>query len=135
VAGLSESRVIVDTHVLLWMLTDPALLSTDARDALRPQRVEVYVSAATAWELSTKHRLGRLPQADVLLHAYDGHLKRLGAHDLKMTSAHARLAGSLDWQHRDPFDRMIAAQAMIESLALITADKAFNTVNGVRTLW
>jgi PIN domain nuclease of toxin-antitoxin system len=52
-----------------------------------------------------------------------------------MTSAHTRLAGSLDWQHRDRFDRMIAAQAMIESRALITADIAFNTVNGVRTLW
>jgi PIN domain nuclease of toxin-antitoxin system len=72
----------------------------------------------------------------VLLHAYDGHLKRLGAHDLEMRSwAHTRLARSLDWQHRDRFDRMIAAQAMIESLTLITADIAFNTVNGVRTVW
>ncbi len=132
---MSESRVIVDTHVLLWMLTDPRLLSPDARDTLRLQSLEVYVSAATAWELSTKHRLGRLPQADVILRAYGAHLERLGVHDLKITSAHALLAGTLDWQHRDPFDRMIAAQAMIESLTLITADSAFHTINGVRTLW
>ena len=132
---MSESRVIVDTHVLLWMLTDPRLMSADARDTLRSQSLEVYVSAATAWELSTKHRLGRLPQADVILHAYGAHLERLGVHDLKITCAHALLAGTLDWQHRDPFDRMIAAQAMMESLTLITADNAFHTVNGVRTLW
>jgi PIN domain nuclease of toxin-antitoxin system len=132
---LSQDRVIVDTHVLLWMLTDPKLLSTDARQTLRQQRLEVSVSAATAWELATKHRLGRLPQADAILRAYDGHLDRLGAQELLITSAHALLAGSLDWAHRDPFDRMIAAQAMIESLTLITADKAFHGLNGVRTLW
>ena len=134
-AGLSENPVIVDTPVLLWMLTDPRLLSTDARNALRLQCLEVHVSAATAWELSTKHRLGRLPQADVLLHAYDDHLERLGVRDLKITSAHALLAGSLDWKHRDPFDRMIAAQAMIESLTLVTSDNAFKSLNGLRTLW
>jgi PIN domain nuclease of toxin-antitoxin system len=135
VGELSDSRVIVDTHVLLWMLTDPALLSTDARQALKSQQLEVHVSAATAWELSTKHRLGRLPQLEVILHAYSEHLARLGVGTLVITAAHALLAGSLDWPHRDPFDRMIAAQAIIESLTLITADNAFQTLNGVRTMW
>jgi PIN domain nuclease of toxin-antitoxin system len=135
VGELSDDRVLVDTHVLLWMLTDPELLSADARQALTQQRLDVWVSAASAWELATKHRLGRLPQADVILRAYHEHLARLGAEELLITSSHALLAGSLDWPHRDPFDRMIAAQAMTESLTLITADKAFQALNGVRIRW
>jgi len=89
----------------------------------------------SAWELSTKHRLGKLPQADVLLGAYTQHLDRLGALRLPVAEEHALLAGRLEWEHRDPFDRMLAAQAMIESLVIITGDAAFPGCRGVPTLW
>ena len=89
----------------------------------------------SACEIATKHRLGKLPQADVLLGAYSKHLDRLGVIRLPVDEDHALLAGRLEWNHRDPFDRMLAAQAMIESLVIITGDPAFADCRGVPTLW
>ncbi len=85
-------------------------------------------------EIVTKHRLGKLPQAEVLVRGYQQHLDRLGVETIDITSEHSLLAGSMEWPHRDPFDRMIAAQCMIESLPLATSDKAFGTLRGVRVL-
>ncbi len=77
----------------------------------------------------------RLPQADVLLGGYARHVDRLGAARLPMTEEHSPLSGSLDWAHRDPFDRMLAAQAMIESMTLVTNDVEFEGLAGLRMLW
>lgn len=128
-------RLLLDTHVLLWSLAAPDQLTSSARSAIEDRDNELWVSAASAWELSTKHRLGKLPQADVLLLGYEEHLARLGATELAITSRHALNAGGLNWNHRDPFDRMLAAQAMIESATLVTADAAFADLAGVRLLW
>lgn len=128
-------RLLLDTHVLLWMLADPDRLSDLAREAVQDPGNDVWVSAASAWELATKYRLGKLPGAQVLLLGYSEHLERLNARELSVTSRHALDAGSLSWDHRDPFDRMLAAQSMVESLALVTADPVFADLPGVRSLW
>ena len=95
------------------------------------------MSSASAWEIATKHRLGKLPGADVLLASYANQIERLGAVDLAVTSAHALVAGSFDVEHRDPFDRMIAAQAAVEGLDIVSSDPAFAGFDrfGVRVMW
>jgi PIN domain nuclease of toxin-antitoxin system len=127
--------VLLDTHVLLWALTDPGRLSPVAAAHLGDATNPLLVSAATAWEIATKHRLGRLPQAQVLTATYEDHLHRLGAETLDVTSRHALLAGSLTWDHRDPFDRMLAAQCLVEGLPLVSADHALAGFAGLTTIW
>ena len=127
--------LLLDTHALLWALTDPNRLSDDVRTTISDPSTELAVSAASAWELATKNRVGKLPQADALLARYADHLDRLGARPLPISTSHALLAGRLEWDHRDPFDRMLAAQAILDDLALVTCDDAFRTLPGVRTWW
>lgn len=128
-------RLMIDTHVLLWMLTDQSRLPRQLRQRLVGRETDLFVSAASAWEVGTKHRLGKLPQADVLMQGYQQHVARLGVESLDVTSEHALLAGSMEWPHRDPFDRMIAAQCMIESLPLVTKDEVFATAAGIKVVW
>ncbi len=132
---MTTQRLVIDTHVLLWMLTDPSRLSPGMATVLADRRTELTASAASAWEIATKARIGKLPQADVLVRGYTRHLARMGVQTMDITAEHALAAGSLDWQHRDPFDRMIAAQCMIEALPLVSADAAFSTLPGIRVLW
>ncbi|MBU3749745.1 MAG: type II toxin-antitoxin system VapC family toxin [Mycobacterium sp.] len=133
--GRQRLSYLLDTHVTLWALTDPTRLGPAAREVIENPSSRLVVSAVSAWEIATKQRLGKLPQADVLLGAYAKHLDRLGVVRLAMTEDHALLAGRLEWNHRDPFDRMLAAQAMIESLVIITGDPALADCPGVPTLW
>lgn len=133
--GVTPGRLMLDTHVLLWALTEPARLSRPIRAAVADRRTKLFVSAASAWEIATKQRLGKLPQAEVLTRAYRQHLARLTVESILVTDDHSLLAGSMEWHHRDPFDRMIAAQCMMESLPLATADEAFTTLSGVQVLW
>jgi PIN domain nuclease of toxin-antitoxin system len=126
-------RLLLDTHVLLWALRDPARLSDEASELIREPSHELVVSAATAWEIATKYRIGKLPDAAPILLGYSDYLDRLGAAELPITSRHALVAGQLDWAHRDPFDRILAAQCLLESLTLVTADVVFDALGGVRT--
>lgn len=126
---------LLDTHTLLWALTDPGRLGPQAREVVVDPGTQLLASTVSAWEIATKHRLGRLPQAEVLVGAYAQHLDRLGVVRLPVAEAHALLAGALDWTHRDPFDRMLAAQAMTESVTLVTADRVFADLGGLRLLW
>lgn len=126
---------LLDTHVMLWALSEPTRLGRKARKIIENPASRLVVSAASAWEISTKHRLGKLPEADALLGAYSKHLDRLGANRLPVSEEHALLTGRLEWNHRDPFDRMLAAQAMVESLIIITGDPTFGDCRGVLTLW
>ncbi|MFW6598456.1 type II toxin-antitoxin system VapC family toxin [Propionibacteriaceae bacterium Y2011] len=127
--------VLLDTHAMLWILTEPAKLSANARRIVEDRNTVLLASAATAWEIATKHRLGKLPTAGAVMSGYERHLERAAIDSLVISPAHALTAGSLEWQHRDPFDRMLAATAIIEAIPLMTADPAFDTLNGLRLIW
>jgi PIN domain nuclease of toxin-antitoxin system len=127
-------RLLLDTHCLLWALMTPEHLSERVRNLLRDPRNEVLVSAASAWEVATKHRLGRLPEAESVVGDYPGALAKLMALELPVSSSHALLAGSFSNAHRDPFDRLLAAQATLERVPLATLDGAFRDFP-VRVLW
>ncbi|MFL0712444.1 MAG: type II toxin-antitoxin system VapC family toxin [Microcella pacifica] len=92
-------------------------------------------SAASAFEIATKYRLGRLDSAEPLVRDFTGIVERLGADQLPIRSAHGIAAGLLSWAHRDPFDRMLAAQASAEGLPLATVDRVFDEAAGVTVVW
>jgi PIN domain nuclease of toxin-antitoxin system len=118
---------IIDTHIFLWWLFDDQKLDTACRDIIRNPAHRIFVSSASAWEIATKYRIGKLPEAKQLVEQYSQILHQAKFIELAITSAHALRAGSLPIDHRDPFDRMIMAQAELESLPVITYDKAFQT--------
>lgn len=110
-------RLLLDTHALVWWWTDDKRLPAVARSAIASSDNAVLVSAASAWEIATKHRLGKWPEVAALLEGFDTSLRRSRFTSLPITHKHARLAGTLDGEHRDPFDRMLLAQARLEELA------------------
>lgn len=128
-------KVLCDTHALLWAIRAPHLLSTKARDVLEDPAVVLTASSVSAFEIATKAQIGKLPDVDFLVHDYAGFLVRLGAATLPLRDDHAMLAGSLRWSHRDPFDRLLAAQSMLEQAPLVTGDDVFATLPGLSTIW
>lgn len=129
------TTLLLDTHAYVWALTDPDRLSRRARTAIEAPSNVMLVSAATAWEMAIKHRAGKWPEADILLAQHDDLTSRLGAQSLDISAADAIRAGSLDWNHADPFDRMLAAQALLRQAALVTRDAAFGHLRGLSTIW
>ena len=116
---------LIDTHVLLWWVFDDPKLCAISRDILKNPAHKIYVSSASAWEIATKYRIGKMPEAKQLLTDYEPLLKKMGFNELVVSTAHALRAGQLPIDHRDPFDRMLMAQAELESIPIITYDKAF----------
>jgi PIN domain nuclease of toxin-antitoxin system len=129
------TTLLLDTHAYVWALTDPNRLSDRARTAVADPSNVLLVSAATAWEMAIKHRAGKWPEAELLLAQHDDLLSRLGAELLAITAADAIRAGNLDWEHTDPFDRMLAAQALLRHATLLTRDEAFRDLRGLNILW
>ncbi len=129
------SRLLLDTHALLWTLLEPDRIPAATLIRIRDVGTQLLVSPASAWEIGTKYRLGKLDEAQAVVHGYPDHLSRLRADELPITSHHALIAGMFTWDHRDPFDRMIAAQCMVESIPLVTADNALATFPGLHTIW
>ncbi|GAC1445694.1 MAG: type II toxin-antitoxin system VapC family toxin [Mycobacteriales bacterium] len=127
--------LLLDTHAYVWALTDPDRLSGRARTAIQTPSNVVFVSATTAWEMAIKHRAGTWPEAEFLLAQHDDLISRLGAQSLDITAADAIRAGSLDWDHADPFDRMLAAQSLLNHAALVTSDAAFGDLRGLSIIW
>ena len=116
-------RLLLDTHSLLWWWDGDTRLSLVARSAILDTANEIIVSAATSWEIATKYRLGR-PGFPASAHLDQLELLRAdGFRTLPISIEHARRAGSYDLTHRDPFDRMIAAQSELEGAPLVTCDK------------
>lgn len=127
-------KLLLDTHVLLWALLEPQKLSPVLRDALEDSENTLMVSAASAWEIATKWRLGKLPHARSVVENYSMALNRLAAVDLPISGAVARQAGLWAVPHRDPFDRLLAAQARADELVLASTDPAFARFEGVVAL-
>lgn len=127
-------KVLLDTHVFLWALLEPDKLSPRVRGLLEDDATEVVVSSATAWEIATKLRLGKLTGAKPVVADYAAALHGLQAVELAMTGEHALQAGAWDVPHRDPFDRMLAAQSKLEKLALVSCDPAMEPF-GVELIW
>ena len=118
----SGDGYLLDSHVLLWWWFDPDRLSEAARLPLRDPTTTIRVSAATVWELSLKHHQGKLPELDNVIQDLPSLLQADGFQPLPISIAHGLRAGGYSQLHRDPFDRMLAAQAELEGLVLITAD-------------
>jgi PIN domain nuclease of toxin-antitoxin system len=110
-------------------------MSRRVRTTLSSDRTKIFVSAATAWEIATKQRLGKLRIPTAILDAFEQEILAEGWNLLPIDTRAARIAGSLSWAHRDPFDRVLAAQAMNEGFTLVTRDPAFATLPGLRILW
>jgi len=127
-------RILFDSHALVWFLAGDARFSRRARAEAEADDAIVCVSAVTAWEVTNKVRIGKWPEAAVLAESFLKTVARYGFEPLPITLEHARLAGLLPGPHRDPFDRMLAAQAQVEGIALVTADPVFRGL-GVRVLW
>lgn len=127
-------RYLADTHALIWYLSGSRSLSEPARAAIEDDANEVFVSAASAWEITTKHRLGKLPDVETIAADVEAALVRQGFVPLTISMRHAELSGRLPGPHRDPFDRMLIAQALIENLTLISDEARFDAF-GVSRLW
>lgn len=127
-------KYILDTHALLWWWTDDPALSPQVRDLMQDESNEFMVSAASAWEIATKYRLGKLEIGRDAVARFDELVTLDGFNHLPVSYLHALRAGGLPSEHRDPFDRMLAAQSLIENVPLITRDTAFDTL-GTETLW
>lgn len=127
-------RLLLDTHALAWWLGDNPKLSRKAHDLIAAPSNAVFVSAASAWEIATKTRIGRWPEAMALASMFPGIVEANGFEPLAITVRHAMHAGALIAAHADPFDRMLAAQAELEEMTLVTADPAFAQFDAA-TLW
>ena len=127
-------RLLLDTHALLWWLAGDEHLSVAARAAIADPANEVHVSAASAWEVTTKHRLGKLAGAGPLAVDFAREVARQGFLPLAISLLHGQDAGALPGPHRDPFDRMLIAQARHEHMALVSNEAVFDGY-GVTRLW
>ena len=127
-------KLLLDTHALLWWWIDDARLSATARAAIADEANDIWVSAASAWEIATKHRLGKLQESADAVSRFNELVAADGFNHLAMSYLHALRAGSYTHEHRDPFDRMLAAQAELDGATLVSCDPVFAQM-AVRVLW
>ena len=127
-------KLLLDTHALLWWWDDDARLSKRVKKALTDEANVVLVSAASAWEIATKHRIGKLPGAQRVVREFNDLVVSDGFGHLAISYQHSLHAGAYASAHRDPFDRMLAAQAEIESALLVSNDAALKSL-GVKCYW
>lgn len=122
---------LIDTHVFLWFQSDATRLSARARALIRRTDQPIYLSAVSFWEIAVKRRLGKL--------VYNGSPRAAAAEagfvELAIDAADAETAGALDWDHSDPFDRMLVAHCLNRGLTLITADKRLSARDGIAVMW
>jgi PIN domain nuclease of toxin-antitoxin system len=127
-------RLLLDTHTLLWAsLGDPRLSLTARRLLGRPEH-SLYVSAVTPWEIATKYRKGKLPEASRLLEGFHGLVQAAGYRLLPVSCDHGLRAGSFAHAHPDPFDRILVAQALVENLIMLSADEALDAFS-IQRIW
>jgi PIN domain nuclease of toxin-antitoxin system len=127
-------RLLLDTHALIWWLAGDRQLPNAARDAISNDDNTVYVSAASAWEITTKARIGKLPDAVSLAQDFANQIQQEGFLALAISVEHAERAGNLPGPHKDPFDRMLIAQAQAENVVLVSNEAVFDQY-GITRLW
>lgn len=127
-------RLLLDTHALLWWIADDQRMPSSLDRYILDPSTRVYISAASAWEVATKHRLGKLPGVARIAGSVAAAIAEETFHQLPVTVAHGQLAGSLPGPHEDPFDRMLIAQALLEDLTLVSNEALFDRY-GVTRLW
>ena len=132
--GNDKVRLLLDTHTLLWWLSDDRALPASCKRLIAQSGGSTFVSAVSAWEIATKFRLGKLPSASELVQDFGGYLERDRFLSLPVSREHGIRAGLLPGPLRDPFDRMLIAQAEIEGLALVSNEKVFDQY-GARRGW
>jgi PIN domain nuclease of toxin-antitoxin system len=119
------NAILLDTHAFVWALKDDARLSRTASRAIA-EAAEVFVSPVSFYEIAQKVRLGKWPDMERYIDTLEDEMRIQGSQPVAFTPAHALLAGRLDWAHRDPFDRMLAATALAEGFAFVSADPVFD---------
>ena len=127
-------KLLLDTHALLWWLDGDDRLSKTSMSAIGNASASVFVSAASAWEIATKVRIGKLPGAVEVAERFSEVVNEQDFDSLSISVEHARVAGLIPDEHRDPFDRMLIAQAQIEGLILVSNEVLFDRF-GIRRLW
>ena len=127
-------RLLLDTHALIWWLAGDEALTREARTAIGNEANSVVVSAASAMEVSTKFRLGKLPNAALLAQNFEEIVAGQGFSELAISVGHARLAGEMNIAHKDPFDRLLIAQSQAEAMVLVSNDALFDGF-AVQRLW
>jgi PIN domain nuclease of toxin-antitoxin system len=127
-------RVLLDTHALLWVLEGNPRLSRRAAEALGAPEAEKLVSAASAFEICLKYKLGRLPGSARLAEAFQDTIAGIDCTPLPISLEHAEAAGMLELSHKDPFDRLLIAQARIERVPILSNETLFDAF-GVERIW
>lgn len=127
-------RLLLDTHTFLWWLAGESALSAAARKAIADEKNTIFVSAASAWEIATKYRIGKLPGVASIVGNLGETIADQGFTALPISLRHAQVAGTLPGTHRDPFDRILVAQALLEKLILVSNEQPFDAF-GVSRLW
>jgi PIN domain nuclease of toxin-antitoxin system len=127
------TTLVLDTHVWVWASLNPSRLTEMIRVAISDTD-RIFVSAISFYEISQKVRLGKWPGMETFLESAEAEIQRQGSEVLPVSPLMARVAGGLDWPHRDPFDRLIAATAIVTGSHLVSADTAFDTLP-LRRLW
>ena len=127
-------NLLLDTHAVIWWFAGSRQLPAHVRDVIADTANRKFVSAASAWEIATKHRIGKLPEVDELARDIPGHLDRQGFEPLPVTVEDGARAGALPGPHRDPFDRMLIAQALNRDLVFVTREILFDQY-GIQRLW
>ena len=128
-------KLLLDTHTILWAAREPERLSARARAAIKLRANERLISTASLWELGIKFHKGKLHEAAPLLAEPATLIAQLAATALPIAGNHALAAPALDWDHIDPFDRMLAAQALAEGAALVSVDRVFDALADLNRLW
>lgn len=127
-------KYLLDTHTLLWWFHEPALLSGRVTDEIGNSEHDIFVSAVSAMEIATKHRKGRLEYQTTLAGQFEAEIAVEGFIPLSITSAHAERAGSYQAAHKDPWDRLLAAQTEFEDLSIMSIDAFFPSI-GIPVFW
>ena len=127
-------HLLLDTHALIWWMTDSPALPESVRRLMSDKRNTIVVSAASAWEMGTKVRLGRLPAASDITRNFEEYLTQAGFGSLPVSAAHGIRAGSLPGPQLDPFDRMLIAQAQAENFTIVSNETSFDNY-GIRRAW